>query len=135
MSFGIRIHPHAAAGTPPSEGTCPLCGYSDIDDEGGSKTASGVLVGQAISRFGTGADPDIVGLADEVVVMGAFRALAGTHMRQDFGESSHESGVNEGGTGCVVRGSADRDPGGGAAKMVESAAANAAPGHLDGEFP
>jgi hypothetical protein len=91
MSFGIRIHPHAAAGTPPSEGTCPLCGYSDIDDEGGSKTASGVLVGQAISRFGTGADPDIVGLADEVVVMGAFRALAGTHMRQDFGESSHES--------------------------------------------
>ena len=49
-----------------------------------------MLVRQAISRFGTGADPDIVGLAHEVVVVGAFRALAGTDMRQDLGESSHE---------------------------------------------
>ena len=43
-------------------------------------------------------------------------------------------GVNEGGTGCVIRGSANRDPEGGAAMMVESAAANAACGHFGDVF-
>jgi len=134
MSFGIRIHPHAAAGTPPSEGDVPAVRIFKYSGSEGLKGASGVLVRQAISRFGTGADPDIVGLAHEVVVVGAFRALACTDMRQDFGESSHERGVNEGGAGCVVRGSANGDPEGSAAMMVESAAANAAGGHFGDVF-
>src|SRR5207237_797897 len=105
-----------------------------------------VFVSQAISGLGTRADSDVMGLAHEVVVVGAFRPLAGTDMRQDLGQSAHERGVNEGCTGCVVPGSADRDPESGTAMVVESAGANAACGHfsdvfghcsswLDGEFP
>ncbi|QSZ47604.1 hypothetical protein AYX22_03670 [Arthrobacter sp. D5-1] len=93
-----------------------------------------MLVREAIGGFPARADLDVVGLAHEVVVVDALRALAGTYVGEDLGKAAHGIGVNERCTGCMIRASTDGDSKGGAAIMVESAAANATGGYFGNVF-
>jgi hypothetical protein len=95
---------------------------------------SGVLVRQAISGFASGSNPDIVCLAHEVVVVDAFGTLAGTDVGENLGQATHGVGVNERCAGSVVLRAADGDTKGGAAIVVESAAANATGGYFGNVF-
>jgi len=100
----------------------------------GFQGVSGVLVGEAVRGLGPRANPDIMRLAHQVVVVDAFAALAGTHVGQDLGKPAHGRGVDERGTRGVVRGAPDGDSKCGTPVMVESTAANAAGGDFGNMF-
>jgi len=93
-----------------------------------------VLVRQAVRSFAARANLDVACLAHEVVVVDAFRTLAGTHVGKDLGKATHGIGVNERRAGSMILGSANRDPKGSASIMVESAAANATGGYFGNVF-
>lgn len=77
-----------------------------------------VRVGQAVSVICTGAYVNFSCLAHEVVVVRAFTALAGSDVGEDLGQAAVRSDINERGTGRVILGTADRDGGSVACRVI-----------------